>query len=175
MSYFIGIVPPDHILKTIISLQTKWKENQIIHVAEPHITVKAQSGLTNDKGWIGKINDIGTNFKPFLINLGKPDFFGESVLYLTVESNDINELHQTIIKTLSPNPDDLVKYLEGELYIPHLTLGQTQFGMSYEELKKMYLDTEKFEKFSFEVRFLRIYVETNNGRYEKLIDVDLLG
>lgn len=44
--YFIGIVPPKEYLKRIELFQTKWMNHLGV---EPHITLKAQGGLTPDK------------------------------------------------------------------------------------------------------------------------------
>jgi 2'-5' RNA ligase len=53
--YFIGIVPPKEYLDRIEQFQRKW----IKHLGvEPHITLKAQGGLTLDKTWINKVKKV---------------------------------------------------------------------------------------------------------------------
>jgi hypothetical protein len=51
--FFVGIVPPNDYKEKIIEFQKKWKSNHMWKVVEPHITVKAQSGL--GPTWFGLI------------------------------------------------------------------------------------------------------------------------
>ena len=67
--YFIGIVPPKEYLKRIELFQTKWMNHLGV---EPHITLKAQGGLTPDRKWIDAVEKVCDQFKPFQISLGKP-------------------------------------------------------------------------------------------------------
>ncbi|MEN2766282.1 hypothetical protein [Ornithinibacillus xuwenensis] len=46
MQYFIGIVPSEEYSMKIIAFRNKWTNNSIHDVVEPHITLKAQGGLT---------------------------------------------------------------------------------------------------------------------------------
>lgn len=62
MQYFIGIVPPDEYLERIVSFQKRWSSNGLPDVVEPHVTVKAQSGLTLDMAWLENSPfDFGSN------------------------------------------------------------------------------------------------------------------
>jgi hypothetical protein len=65
VEYFIGIVPPEEYLKRIENFQRKGINNLGV---EPHITLKAQGGLTPDKKWIDKLK-VCKNFKLFQISL----------------------------------------------------------------------------------------------------------
>jgi 2'-5' RNA ligase len=76
VEYFIGIVPPEEYLKRIERFQRRWMN--YLGVA-PHITLKAQGGLTPDKTWIAKVKKVCENFKPFQVSLGKPMYFGDSI------------------------------------------------------------------------------------------------
>jgi 2'-5' RNA ligase len=68
VEYFIGIVPPEEYMKRIEHFQRRWMNYLGV---EPHITLKAQGGLTPDKKWIDKVKKVCENFKPFQISLGK--------------------------------------------------------------------------------------------------------
>ncbi|NHM30654.1 2'-5' RNA ligase family protein [Neobacillus terrae] len=176
MQYFIGVVPPEDYKKRILELQQQWKNNSLVHVVEPHITIKAQGGLTPDKSWISDVKKICEDTAPFSVTLNKPMFFGESVLFLSVESEEIFELHRKLVKTISPNNDLIKKYMELDLYEPHLTLGQTYWGLTSNELKNMakVTETELSPYPSFEVSFIRIYQEVETNKYIKYIDIPLL-
>src|SRR5687768_8031602 len=128
MQFFIGIVPPDEFKKKIVELQQQWKNNSLPDVVEPHITVKAQGGLTPDEVWLSKVKKVCEDFSSFKLKLNKPAFFGDSVLFLSVKSTEIYEIHQKIVNAVSPERDLIKKYMELDDYVPHLTLGQTYWG-----------------------------------------------
>jgi 2'-5' RNA ligase len=175
MQYFIGVVPPDDYKRKLISFQERWKNNSLVKVVEPHITVKAQSGLTMDKSWLGNVKAVGESFSPFEVTLNQPMFFGEHVLFLSVLSNKINDLHRRLVDAVSPDQELIKKYMELEDYTPHLTLGQTFWGLTYPELKEMADMTEKklLPYPTFEVQFIRIYQEIEPNRYIKYLDIPL--
>lgn len=68
MQYFIGIVPPDEVKSRIIKFQTRWENNSLLQVVEPHITVKAQGGLTSDKNWVSTVEKICKDIPSFKNN-----------------------------------------------------------------------------------------------------------
>ncbi|WP_322099555.1 2'-5' RNA ligase family protein [Gottfriedia endophytica] len=139
------------------------------------MTVKAQGGLTSDKDWLDKVNNICESFPSFEVVLNKPAFFGDSVLFLTVDSDKIYDLHKKIIEAVSPTEEIIKQYLELGDYTAHLTLGQTYFGLTSEELKEMAYRAEKelIPYPTFEVNFLRVYQEIEANKYFKYIDIPL--
>ncbi|MEI4801010.1 2'-5' RNA ligase family protein [Bacillus sp. NPDC077411] len=175
MQYFIGIVPPGEYQEKIIKVQQRWENNLLVDVVEPHITVKAQGGLTADLEWIEKLKKVCESFSVFNVSLNQPMFFGESVLFLSVTSEKIFELHQKIINVISPDNELIKKYMELDNYVPHLTMGQTHWGLSSKELKNMAKITEKeLSPYpTFEVSFIRIYQEKETNRYVKYLDIPL--
>ena len=175
MQYFIGIVPPDEYKEKIIKVQQRWENNLLVDVVEPHITVKAQGGLTADLEWIEKLKKVCANFSTFNVSLNQPMFFGESVLFLGVSSEKIFELHQKIVNAISPDNELIKKYMELDNYVPHLTMGQTHWGLSSKELKTMAKITEKeLSPYpTFEVNFIRIYQEIETNKYVKYLDIPL--
>lgn len=46
LQYLIGIVPPTAYAQRIAAFQRRWPTNETPGTVEPHITVKAQGGLT---------------------------------------------------------------------------------------------------------------------------------
>ncbi|ENQ3108345.1 2'-5' RNA ligase family protein [Bacillus cereus] len=175
MQYFIGIVPPDEYKEKIIKVQQRWENNLLVDVVEPHITVKAQGGLTADLEWIEKLKKVCANFSTFNASLNQPKFFGESVLFLDVASEKVFELHQKIVNAISPDNELIKKYMELDNYVPHLTMGQTHWGLSSKELKTMAKITEKeLSPYpTFEVNFIRIYQEIETNKYVKYLDIPL--
>ncbi|MCM3737069.1 2'-5' RNA ligase family protein [Bacillus cytotoxicus] len=175
MQYFIGIVPSDEYKEKIFKVQQRLENNLLVDVVEPHITVKAQGGLTADLEWIEKLKKICANFPVFNISLNQPMFFGESVLFLSVTSEKIFELHQKIVKAISPDSELIKKYMELDNYVPHLTMGQTAFGLSSKDLKVMakIIEKELSPYPTFEVSFIRIYQEKETNKYVKYLDIPL--
>ena len=95
VEYFIGIVPPEEYLLRIKQFQSRW-----IHKlgVEPHITLKAQGGLNSDKKWIDKVQRVCDNFKPFQVSINRPKYFGDNILYLSINSSNLHDLHQKIVQ-----------------------------------------------------------------------------
>ena len=172
--YFIGIVPPKEYLDRIEQLQRKWMKHLGV---EPHITLKAQGGLTLDKKWIDKVKKVCENFESFQMSLDKPMYFGDFILYLSVNSNNLLDLHQKIVQEISPSDDQIKKYFELDDFVPHLTLGKVQHGLSIQELRDMEKLAEKelTPYPNFEVNFIRIYeLSIEKQRYDKYLDIPLI-
>jgi 2'-5' RNA ligase len=175
LQYFIGIVPSDEYKIKLIEFQQRWENNRITDVVEPHITLKAQGGLTPDEDWLSKVREVCQNFKPFQITLDQPMFFGTDILYLSANSKELIELHRRIVQAVSPSKDLIQKYFELDDYVPHLTIGKTTYGLSKLELIDMKeLAEKKLSPFpTFDVRFVRVYQEIETNKYIKYIDFPL--
>ncbi|WP_397538858.1 2'-5' RNA ligase family protein [Rummeliibacillus pycnus] len=179
VEYFIGIVLPEDYLERIKHFQGRWVNYLGV---EPHITIKAQGGLTPDKKWIDQVRKVCKNFKPFQVALDKPMYFGDNILYLSVNSNNLHNLHQKIVKEISPSEDLIKGYFELDAFVPHLTLGKEKYGgnistgLSKKELKDMeeLVDKELAPYPNFEVSFIRIYeLNIEKQRYDKYLDISL--
>ncbi|WP_019414891.1 2'-5' RNA ligase family protein [Paenisporosarcina sp. TG20] len=175
MHYFIGIVPTDEYKERITNFQKKWANNRITEVVEPHITLKAQGGLTLDKEWIRIVESICKNFNSFSVTVSKPMFFGDDILYLSAFSEDLNMLHKNIVQGIYLSEDLIKKYFELDEFTPHITLGKTVYGLSKNELKDMAkLAEEELSPYpTIEVNFIRIYQETEPGIYKIYLDIPL--
>lgn len=175
MQFFIGIVPSDEYKKILIDFQHKWKNNRITDVVEPHITLKAQGGLTPDEKWLSKVKEVCNNFNFFQITIEKPMFFGEAILYLSATSNELYKLHKSIVRVISPSDDLIKNYYELDDFVPHMTLGKINYSLSKKELREMGKLAEKdlcpFP--TFEVRFVRVYQEIEPNIYIKYVDIPL--
>ncbi|MFC4559280.1 2'-5' RNA ligase family protein [Virgibacillus kekensis] len=175
MQYFLGIVPSEEHKLKIDEFRQNWQTNSISDIVEPHITLKAQGGLTPDKSWLCKVEHVCFNFNPFQIALNKPMFFGDDILYLSAKSDDLYTLHNRIVKEVSPPEALIKKYFELDDFVPHMTLGKTAYGLTKQELKDMAVAAEKeLNPYPIlEVNFVRVYQEYEVNRYKKLLDVPL--
>ena len=175
MQYFLGIVPPEEYKNKIIKFQQKWENNRIGDSVEPHLTLKAQGGLTPDKEWISKIKCVCKSFTPFNISVSKTMFFGDDILYCSAHRVELFKIHNSIVQEVSPSDDLIRKYFELDDFTPHITLGKTFYGVSKQELKEMEeLAKEELSPYpTLEVKFIRIYQEIEPGRYIPYSDIPL--
>ena len=179
VEYFIGIVPPEKYLQQLVHFQSRWIKQVGV---EPHITLKAQGGLSPDKKWIDKVQKVCNTFKPFEISLEEPNYFRDNILYLSVKSDEIHRLHQKIVHEISPPEYLIQRYFELDSFVPHLTLAKEQYGgnistgLSKEELKDMEKSaTKELKPYpTFKVNFIRIYeLQLKKQKYEKYLDLAL--
>ncbi|KYP82067.1 2'-5' RNA ligase [Ferroacidibacillus organovorans] len=175
VQYFVGIVPPTDYKERIVEFQKRWQSNRTWEVAEPHITVKAQSGLGDDLRWLESIKRTCASFPRFTVSIDQPKTFGEAVAYLSVESSEIHDFHERLVEAVSPPPEVMKQYMEMERFIPHLTLGQTHWGMSSEEISEMrsFASITLFPFPTFSVDFIRVFQEIEKNTYILFEDIDL--
>lgn len=175
MQYFIGIVPPEELKSKITNFQKKYNFQGMTAAVEPHLTLKAQGGLTEDKTWIDGVRKICANFSSFELTVGDPHIFGRDILYLSAQSPELVELHNVLVRTISPTQEFIKKYFELEDFTPHITLAKTFNGITQGELKTMKrLAEEELQSYPvFRVTFIRIYEETDGGTYKPYLDINL--
>lgn len=175
MQYFIGIVPPDDYKEKIIAFRKRWPSNHLNAVAEPHITVKAQGGLTEDLQWLENVRRTCSSIKCFPLTLSGLGAFGNTVTFLSVETAAIVDLHRSLVSVISPSQEHIDRYFEFDLFHPHLTLGQTYWGMNEAEIDEMkLLAIDELAPFpTFNVNFVRIYKEIEPQKYVLFEDIQL--
>ncbi|MBD2864032.1 2'-5' RNA ligase family protein [Paenibacillus oceani] len=172
--FFIGIVLPDEYKQQVIVFRDRWASNGLREVVEPHITVKAQSGLTIDLAWLDKVRRTCSIFPRFKLSLSEPKTFGTAVAFLSVESKEIYDLHRCLMDAVAPSPELVLRYeLDG--FHPHLTLGQTLFGMEDSEIEEMKNQANNvLAPFpTFDVTFVRVYKEIQPNKYLPYEDIQL--
>ncbi|HEU4963278.1 MAG TPA: 2'-5' RNA ligase family protein [Bacilli bacterium] len=174
MLFFIGLVPPDEFGEQLDVLHRRWNYRTI---AAPHITVKAQSGLTPDMDWVEKVRSVCAKISPFTIQLGGPTFFGDSVLYLSVQAPEVRTLHEQLVEAVDPSPEERQRYWEtGDHFVPHLTVAQTAFGVSAEQLQAFASEVERelTPSPTFRAQFVRVYMQERPGEdYRPYLDIPL--
>lgn len=175
VEYFIAIVPPKKYAEKIKEFQKRWSGNTLPDFVEPHVTVKSQAGLNEDECWIDSIKTICSTFPMFNLSIRGVKSFGNSVVYLGVDSHRINELHRRIVGAIHPDPEISKRYYELDLYEPHLTLGSKEYGMSEIELSEMMnLANKCFPDFQpFIVKSLNVYKLLGN-KYQKIQKLELM-
>ncbi|MFH0873415.1 MAG: 2'-5' RNA ligase family protein [Candidatus Komeilibacteria bacterium] len=177
MKFFIGITPPSDTKEKIIAFQRSFPNNACPDLYEPHITVKAQAGLTENLDWIPRIESVAKTCKRFFLTFAGIGTFDETVVFLQpVASQELIELHRKLVEAINPDAEELNNYFELDRYNPHLSLGGKGWGLHREELMDMKKrgEIELAGIPGFEVTFLRIYRQIlPNGPYEKLLDVSL--
>lgn len=176
MPFFVGIVPPNDLKVKIIQFQQKWESNNMWRLVEPHITVKAQSGLSSGLSWLEAIKQVCASTAPFNVLLSHPETFADAVAYLSVQSPELRPFHEKLVEAVSPPPEVMKRYMEMDQFIPHLTLGQTHWGMTPQEIMEMKVNasTDLTVFPTFTVDFIRVYQETEKDIYAPYEDIRLL-
>ncbi|MFK8794517.1 2'-5' RNA ligase family protein [Planococcus plakortidis] len=172
MKYFIGIVPPDKFKSRLSRFRKQWPDNQIDEVVEPHITLKAQGGLTPDESWLEDVRKACKETERFAAVIGGTAFFGKDILYLQVDSQELKKLHERLVVIIEPTDEMIAQYFELDQFVPHLTLAKTNYGLSAPQLKEMaQLVSQELETCRFEVDSIRIYQENGSGAYRRYMDI----
>lgn len=175
MKYFIGITPPDDYKAKIMAFRDRWSSNRLNEVVEPHITVKAQGGLKVDLRWLENVRQACSLIQSFQLSLSEPGSFGSAVTFLSVESSNVIDLHRRLVNAISPSQEILDQYFEMDQYHPHLTLGQTYWGLNETEIDEMKLlaMNELAPYPTFNVNFVRVYKEVEPNQYVPFVDIQL--
>ncbi|MCM3611651.1 2'-5' RNA ligase family protein [Planococcus sp. MERTA32b] len=176
MQYFIGVVPPESELQKLKEFRKQWPANRIDDLVEPHITLKAQGGLSADEGWLENVKAAVADFLAFRVQLAEPRFFGEDVLYLSMDSPEVSELHSVLVEAVGTSPEQIARYFELDQFVAHLTLAKTSHGVSKGELKKMAeAASQELTPYPvFSVDSIWIYRKADDQRgYVKYMDVPL--
>lgn len=175
MYFFIGVTPPEDIRQRILHLQTAFHCRLI---AEPHITIKTQSGLTADRAWLKPVENLLRQQTPFHVTLTGlltvPKWFWDEALLLGVQSPGINKIHDDLLRLINPSAELRHKYFEDRPYVPHLTLADRSYGVSREALHAIEARAkqELIDLPPFDVTFARIYEQAHPDEpYTKLLDI----
>jgi len=178
MKFFIGIVPPLATKERIINFQKTFPSNKVPYFNEPHITLKAPTGLTGDKSWLAKVIALAGDYPRFQINIKGIDSFDNRVLFLNpIFSENLMNLHLKLVDLLCPTIEASNKFYEGAVYHPHITLGETTWGGMTEfelDIMRKKAETEFYTIPPFLVTSLRLYQKGDSEEvYSKLLDIPL--
>jgi 2'-5' RNA ligase len=176
MNYFIGVVPPADIKEKVLSFQRSFPHNDLPDRLEPHITLKAYAGLTDDLDWVPKVKAVIKEHHSFSVTLDGVGGFGDSFIFLKPTSSDaLDALHRAFVQVIQPSAEESAECFEKESYHPHLTLG-TKWSMPANELAEMKEKAPRVfsSPITFEVTFIRIFKrETQDHPWVTMEDVAL--
>lgn len=170
LQYFIGIVPPKNIYEKITQLRQEWGYS----ATEPHITIKSSGGLNDIKNWMSKVSEIVSDYKAFDISVKGIDYFGDSVLFYKILSEEILNLHKQIVKAVYPTDQEIKDGFELDHYIPHLTIMKHKRGYKHLPLHQIELNAKEIlnNEYVFKSHFVRVFGRHNEGKnYVKIIDI----
>ncbi|WP_394173887.1 2'-5' RNA ligase family protein [Guptibacillus hwajinpoensis] len=172
MPFFIGILPPLHITNEISSFRKRWSYQEI---SPPHITIKAQGGLTEEKSWLPKIEKVCHDFPAFDLKLGAPATFGSKVLFSSVLSKEIVSLHLLLVDAIKPTVEEQKTYFEATDFIPHLTLAKQAGIHANNQFGHMKQDAdEKLGGFEpFRVHSIHLFCLNENEIYKPVLELPL--
>ncbi|KEO81121.1 2'-5' RNA ligase family protein [Tumebacillus flagellatus] len=179
VQYFLGVVPPPEYQAVLKSFHDHSPVSTRPFL--PHITVKAQPGLTPDLAWLEKINAVCADTEPFNVQLGEPDMFGDRVLFVRVQrskSPGLYAFHDRLLDAVNPDPEVSAAYFEpSDVWHAHLTLAVLGDNLTAEDLldMKKHAAVELSPFPSFPVEFLRVYRWSGEPGtwYEGLLDIPL--
>lgn len=171
--YTFAVVPSFDICEKIITVREKYK---YASSSEPHITVKASCGISDNMKWLPECQNILSNFGEFEVTVGLPNYFGnKDVLYLAIISDELIELHKRLVSVFDADEEQIMKCFELQYYKPHITIARkSRLSESViEEMRKdisLYFDSEHIFSVSSVGLFYR---ENNNEKFRKKIDIDI--
>lgn len=175
MDYFIGIAPPEDYKNKIREFRNRWPSNRIDEMVEPHITLKAQGGLTPDESWLDKVKTAADQFSSFTIQLGEPRFFGDDILYLSMDAPELKQLHEKLVEAVGSTPEHIAQYFELDQFVAHLTLAKSDYGLSRSELREMAAAAaEELAPYpAFDVESVRVYRKSDAQSYRTYVEIPL--
>lgn len=131
-AYFLALVPPAEIGDRILQLM----HDHELSGFDPHITVKAQVGLADPDRWLPAVEQYLSQLAPLTLRLGQPGWFGEEVLFLTVEG-DVRRIHTAVLDALDAAGIPERWEYDGAEFDPHLTLGAEWAGATRQQLRNI--------------------------------------
>lgn len=134
MKYFIGAPIPKNYKNKIEMLRAEYR----FFTTEPHITLVPPPALPDNDTFIEKVVKVCKKTKPINIKLNSIDQFVNRVLYVSVNSPDLIDLHKEIYENLNLQH-------EKRGYTPHLTI--------VKQRPKRPIDIEKIRK-SAEIKLI---------------------
>lgn len=173
--FFLAITPPEPLLSQIEAFRGRWGHPH--HKVEPHVTVKPPFEWTREpEGFLTAARAACLKVRAFPARLGPPGRFARSgVLFLTVVSEDLSDLHLRVSADLAGLVPPEARPHEGG-YHPHLTLASRRFGIDEAGLAQMEAEAraELSDLPPFTITALRCYRwQTDQGRWQTYRDVPL--
>ena len=175
MKFFIGIVPPENIYRTVLHIQQQFGDNRL----EPHITLRPPVTVIQEEQWEQAIKEVASAFSPINIALPATGNFGNRVLFIDVVAEQLGKLYSVVTRAIKPFEQPDPKEQGNQKYHPHLTLGRQWCGFTKQDFVKMKALADEFvvgKQVCFTADSIRIYHKpSQHGRYEPMKDIALNG
>lgn len=172
--YTFAIVPTFNICDKIMTVREKYKYESS---SEPHITLKASCGISDDMKWLSECQSIISSFGKFEVTVGLPNYFGnKDVLYLEIISDELIELHKRLVSVFDPDEEQFRKCFELEYYKPHITIARKS-RLSESVIEEMRKDISPYfgSEHVFSVSSVGLfYRENNKEKFRKKIDIEIM-
>ena len=161
---FLGVVPPASVAEEIVALQrAAGVEASVL----PHVTVKAQPGLSDGNAWRPSVAAAVQRFEPFDLEVGGVRWFGHGIVYLATTGR-IDELHRRVLDAVEAVVDEGRFEYEGDDYVPHLTLAAEFAGATRPQLDEV---ASRFaeRRYTFRVEsVIEFWRQTRGGTYRPI-------
>ena len=167
MRYFVGIIPEPGAKAQIEALRRRYPGRLQKHV-EPHITIlppaEYSQSRTLSAGLSAALSEVGA----FEVRLGNPGYFGNRVLFLSVEGDvELLELREAIVEKVNLDRvrESLPAIEDKRGFHPHLTLAMASFGTPFPAMAAMNKEAaEMIAQFRpFRVEKVRAFVRGASG------------
>jgi 2'-5' RNA ligase len=173
--FFFAVTPDEPLRNQIELFRGRWGHPH--HKVEPHITIKAPFLWQGDPVPVLQAAQYACQeIAPFDVLLGRPAQFPKShVLYLTVISKTIAQLHHRVVEAIAPLLPTDARGHEGMAFTPHLTLAAGRFGIDVAGLAEMERKAAiELVNLTFQVTALRCYRWGDaDTRWQPYIDLPL--
>ncbi|MBS7563210.1 2'-5' RNA ligase family protein [Mucilaginibacter sp. Bleaf8] len=172
MKFFAGIIPPQDIADSILAIQRPYGDNRL----EPHITLRPPVTPADTNKWLSAVTNIAANYQPFQIQLSGTGRFGKGVLFISIESAPLHELHTALVPALELFEPTSTAH-KFEQYHPHMTLGRAWCGFTPDAFRQMQALADDYMasgSITFEATHIRIYQKPDDqGRFQPYRDIPL--
>jgi 2'-5' RNA ligase len=143
-TFYVALKPTGNTLTRIVDVMGQLGNP----CPDPHITLRAPDNLTSDLTWLASLKELAATAEPFAVAFAETRTFGDRVLYLSVDSIGVIELHERILKVLGPDRGFAGASSPAKPYVAHLTLlvaPRHQALPAYEDVTSRLGDLEPFE------------------------------
>jgi 2'-5' RNA ligase len=166
--YFIGIALPEAISETLSQFQkSHYMLRSMMKPLIPHITLLHPDVLMTISPifMLPVTKDIGRDFLPMNITLGKINTFNDRVLHIEIESTEVTSIQQQLVDAL---PGKLKsQYYVGRNFTPHITILQAKHKLKIpEQTVNACIDSlQPIIQESFQVNELSQFIWNNPREY----------
>ncbi len=166
--YFIGLALPEDMNSQLFTLMRRLHQDvsESLKPLVQHITLLHPSSLDmRPDDIIPRINDIAADFLPFTLTLTGIDHFQSRVLYLAVDSPELELLQPRLVELLRPDKQEV--YIQRG-FTPHITLLQSKRGIQL-DIPRLINEVSQHVSFPIQLTISDVacFVQTAPREYER--------